>query len=169
MASGKKRSGALSRRELAAWGGFLHTYKVIISELDGELDRELGLPLSSYEVLLKLASADGERLRMSELAEAVVLTRSGMTRLVDRLERGGLVERRRCLSDARGLECVLTPAGRQLFVRAQKVHIAGVRDRFFSVLSKQQQRNLADAWSELGPRPEPEQASAACSEPEEPR
>ena len=146
MAEKPKSREALSKREFAAWGGFLHTYKTTIAVLDAELERELGLSLSSYEVLLRLHNEPGGRIRMSELAEAVLLTRSGMTRLVDRLERDGLVERVPCPSDGRGLHCSLTRRGAELFERAQPNHLAGVRARFLSPLKKGQQRVLAEAW-----------------------
>ena len=149
MAEKPKSREALSKREFAAWGGFLYTYKTTIAVLDAELERELGLSLSSYEVLLRLNSEPGRRMRMSELAEAVLLTRSGMTRLVDRLERDGLVERVPCPSDGRGLHCSLTNRGAELFERAQPIHLAGVRERFLSPLKKGQQRALADAWDAL--------------------
>ena len=146
MAEKPRSATELSKREFAAWGGFLYTFKTVISELDSELERELGLSLSSYEVLLWLDRAPGRQVRMSELAEAVLLTRSGMTRLVDRLERDGLVERLRCPSDGRGLHCSMTERGAELFARAQPIHLAGVRARFLSPLKKGQQRALADAW-----------------------
>src|SRR5215212_3461298 len=76
----------LSRIELEAWYGFLRSHSGLIAELDRELEATHGMALRSYEVLLKLAQADQGRMRMSELADAVVLSRSGLTRLVDRLE-----------------------------------------------------------------------------------
>ena len=149
MTETPKSRTSLSKREFAAWGGFLHTYKLTCAVLDAELERELGLSLSSYEVLLKLISAPGRRMRMSELAEAVLLTRSGMTRLVDRLERDGLVERVPCPNDGRGLHCALTESGAELFERAQPIHLEGVRARFLSPLKKSQQRALGEIWDAL--------------------
>src|SRR5436190_12035854 len=74
----------LTERELGAWRGLLETHSRIVARLDSELEREHGLSLSSYEVLMYLADADGARLRMGELADRLLLSRSGITRLVDR-------------------------------------------------------------------------------------
>ena len=111
-------------------------------ELDGPLAREHNLPLSSYEVLLFLADAPGGRMRMSDLAESVLLSRSGLTRLVDRLEREGLLKRERCESDARGLLAEITPAGRRLFDEARRTHLDGVRALFLDRFSRDELRTL---------------------------
>jgi DNA-binding MarR family transcriptional regulator len=119
--------------------------------LDAELVREHGLPLSSYEVLLFLADAPGGRLRMSELADGVLLSRSGLTRLVDRMEREGLLRRERCEDDARGYHAVITEQGRTLFQAARRTHLDGVRERFLSRLSSPQLRTLAALWEQVAP------------------
>ena len=108
----------------------LATHSNLIARLDAELERDHGIPLSSYEVLMYLADAEGERLRMGELADRLLLSRSGITRLVDRLERQGMIERRRCEDDGRGFFAVLTPAGRRKLDAARPDHLAGVRDAF---------------------------------------
>src|SRR3954462_11292256 len=100
----------LDDRELRAWHGMLRVHATLTKALDAELDAAHGLPLSSYEVLMNLADADGERMRMSDLATMVILSRSGLTRLVDRLEREGLIGRESCPSDARGSFATLTAA-----------------------------------------------------------
>ena len=83
----------LDEEELAAWRGMLRAHSQLVRTLDAELAREHDLPLSSYEVLLFLNDSDDGRMRMSELADSVLLSRSGLTRLVDRLERQGLLKR----------------------------------------------------------------------------
>ncbi len=108
-ASSTGTSTTLDERELRAWRGLLRVHAALTKALDAELESEHRLPLSSYEVLLHLAFTDGERLRMSDLADAVVLSRSGLTRLVDRLERDGLIARESCPSDARGSYARLLP------------------------------------------------------------
>ena len=90
----------LTEAELAVWRGFLRLHAALAKQLDAELDAAHGLPLTSYEVLINLQAAPGQRLRMAELADRALLSRSGMTRLVDRLERQGLLERDTCASDA---------------------------------------------------------------------
>jgi DNA-binding MarR family transcriptional regulator len=85
------RTGRLDEQELRAWRGLLRTYARLTKALDAELEAAHGLPLTSYEVLLFIADADGERMRMHDLATSILLSRSGLTRLVDRLERDGLL------------------------------------------------------------------------------
>ena len=109
----------LSNAELAAWRGFLRTHHEMIASLDRELERRHGLPLTSYEVLLQIADSPTGTLRMSDIAERVLLSRSGLTRLVDRLERDGLVRRRTCPSDLRGQNAELTERGREVFADAR--------------------------------------------------
>ena len=103
----------LSDRELAAWRGLLETHSALVAELDAELERDHGLPLTSYEVLMYLGDAPHGKLRMGELADRLLLSRSGITRLVDRLARQGLLERERCEDDGRGYYALLTPLGRE--------------------------------------------------------
>jgi DNA-binding MarR family transcriptional regulator len=141
----------LDREELGAWRGLLRVHARMTKALDAELVREHGLPLSSYEVLLFLADAPDGRLRMSELAEGVLLSRSGLTRLVDRMERDGLLRRERCEDDARGYHALITDKGRELFGRARRTHLDGVRERFLSRLSPEELRTLARLWEKVAP------------------
>ena len=141
----------LSREELGAWRGLLRVHAGMTKALDAELVREHGLPLSSYEVLLFLADAPEGRLRMSELAEGVLLSRSGLTRLVDRMERDGLLRRERCEDDARGYHALITEKGRELFGQARRTHLDGVRVRFLSHLSPDELRTLARLWEKVAP------------------
>ena len=127
----------------------LRAHAALTRELDAELAREHKLPLSSYEVLLFLADAPGGRMRMSDLAESVLLSRSGLTRLVDRLEREGLLERERCESDARGLFAEITPTGRRLFDAARRTHLDGVRALFLDRFSRDELRTLGGLWQKL--------------------
>jgi len=92
----------LTTGELRAWRGLLRAHACLAKRLDAELERAHGLPMSSYEVLGHLGEASAGRMRMCELAEQAQLSRSGLTRLVDRLEREGLLERCSCDHDARG-------------------------------------------------------------------
>jgi DNA-binding MarR family transcriptional regulator len=139
----------LDEEELAAWRGMLRAHAELTKELDAELAREHNLPLSSYEVLLYLADAPAGRMRMAELAESVLLSRSGLTRLVDRLEREGLLKRERCESDARGYFAEITPKGRRLFDQARRTHLEGVRARFLSRFSRDELRALGALWQKL--------------------
>ena len=139
----------LDEEELAAWRGMLRAHAGLVRELDSELAREHDMPLSSYEVLLYLNDADEGRMRMSDLADSVLLSRSGLTRLVDRLERQGLLRRERCESDARGLFAEITPEGRQVFAAARRTHLDGVRRVFLSRFSRDELRTLGRLWQKL--------------------
>lgn len=145
------QSTRLTPVELGAWRGFLRVHAALLKELDAELQSAHGLPLSSYEVLLTLAGAEEGELRMSEIADSVLLSRSGLTRLVDRLERDGLIERRECPTDRRGANARLTDEGRRRFREAQATHLAGVRRSFLDHLSEDDLRNLAGAWDAVRP------------------
>ncbi len=136
----------LTDLELAAWRGFLRTHAELFKALDAELDAAHRLPLTTYEVLVALLHAPGRRLRMAELASQMLLSRSGVTRLVDRLERDGLLRREECADDGRGLFAVLTEEGEQVLVSARPTHLAGVRRRFLSRLSEDDQKTLARIW-----------------------
>jgi DNA-binding MarR family transcriptional regulator len=141
----------LDAEELDAWRGLLRVHSALTKALDAELVREHGLPLSSYEVLLFLADAPEGQMRMSELADGVLLSRSGLTRLVDRLERDGLLRRERCEDDARGWFAAITPRGREFFSRARQTHLDGVRARFLSRFTPDELRTLGALWQKLEP------------------
>lgn len=143
-------SGAqLNADELAAWRGFLRTHARVTRALDAELVAAHGLPLSSYEVLLFLESAPENKLRMAELADSVLLSRSGLTRMVDRLEEGGLVRRESCPSDLRGFNAVLTESGRAALLEARKTHLSGVRRLYLEQFSVEEQRVLGGYWDRV--------------------
>ena len=140
----------LSNAELAAWRGFLRTHHEMIATLDRELERRHGLPLTSYEVLLQIADSPTGTLRMSDIAERVLLSRSGLTRLVDRLERDGLVRRRTCPSDLRGQNAELTERGREVFADARTTHLAGVRRHFLERFDEHELETLGGLWARFG-------------------
>jgi len=115
---------------LATWYRFLKAHSAISRRLERDLAEEHDLTLSDYDVLVQLSLAPGRRLRPVELARAVLLTRSGITRLVQGLERAGFVERVECPEDARGFLVALTPAGLELVRRARVTHLDGVAELF---------------------------------------
>lgn len=119
---------------LAAWSTFLRAHARVLRELERELQAEQDLALTDYDVLVQLASADGRRLRMSELADRLLLSRSGATRLVDRLEAEGLVSRETCETDRRGQWAALTDAGVARLRRASPTHLRGVATHFLDRL-----------------------------------
>lgn len=117
-------------RRLDAWRAFLRAHAVVTDTLDRELQAERDLPLAWYDVLLNLSEADDGRLRMRDLADRVMLSRSGLTRLVDRMATAGLVSRRPDPDDRRGTLACLTDAGMQTLRRAAPVHLRGVQEHF---------------------------------------
>lgn len=142
---------AISPRDprLAGWRSFLTAYSMITRQLDEELRDETGLSLFEYAALLQLAEAEDRRLRMSELALGIVLTRSGVTRLVDRLERDGLVERAQCADDGRGSEAMLTQRGLERLRAASKVHLRGIDDYYFGQVSDEDQAVVGRAMEDV--------------------
>ena len=124
----------LGEREIAVWKRFLRAHAKTLRRLEADLLDAHALPLASYDVLVQLVEAPERRLRMTELADAVMLSRSGLTRLVDRLEREGLVAREACESDARGLFAVLTDAGYERLRGASGTHLRGVNEYVISRL-----------------------------------
>ena len=139
----------LDSRELRAWRGLLRVHAALSKALDAQLEAEHGLPLTSYEVLMYLSDAEGGRMRMNDLASSVLLSRSGLTRLVDRLERDGYLERCSCAHDARGAFAVLTAAGREKLEAARETHLAGVRELFLSRFSDEELDALGAAWERV--------------------
>lgn len=120
--------------ELRTWIRFLATHSAITRELEARLMGAHGLTLSDYDVLVQLARAPEQRLRNIELAKAVLLTRSGVTRLVDGLEKDGLVSRCACPEDKRGSVVKLTDDGRARLREAAATQIEGVRELFLERL-----------------------------------
>jgi DNA-binding MarR family transcriptional regulator len=139
----------LTERELRAWRGLLRAHALLVKRLDAELDAAHELSLTSYEVLLHLAKSEGGKMRMCEVAESVLLSRSGLTRLVDRLERDGLVERVSCPDDARGAFAHVTDAGREKLRSAAETHLDGVRRHFLDLFTDDELDRLAEAWERV--------------------
>jgi DNA-binding MarR family transcriptional regulator len=119
---------------LATWRSFIHSHARLLRRLDEELQAAHGLSLAEYDALLQLANAPGRRLRMSILAERVLLSRSGITRLVDRLVAAGFVERSACVADARGAEAALTTRGLERLREASPTHLDGIQRYFLGLI-----------------------------------
>lgn len=144
----------LSDTELRAWRGFLHTHDTLWKTLDTDLAREFDLSLPAYELLLSLEDAGETGIRMTDLARSLRFSGGGLTRLVDRLQQGGLLERRRCATDGRGFEAVLTPEGRRLLKRVHVKHLQAVRALFLDRLTPEEQATLAAIWDKLQSPPQ---------------
>lgn len=126
---------AADNARLGSWRSFLHAHARLTRRLDEELQAAHHLSLAEYDALFQLARAPGRRLRMSALAERVLLSRSGITRLVDRLEAGGMVRRSACATDARGAEAILTSDGLQSLRTAYGTHLAGIQRYFLDMIA----------------------------------
>lgn len=123
----------LDEREMQAWQAFLRASIRLMERLDAELAGH-GISLADYEILVHLSAEPTAELRMTELAARTLVSRSGLTRRLDRLVESGLVERRSCPTDRRGVYAVLTPAGRRRLDEAAPTHVEGVRRHFLSQL-----------------------------------
>jgi DNA-binding MarR family transcriptional regulator len=140
----------LDELERAVWRAFLRAHARVARRLEADLLDSDDLPLAEFEVLFQLAVANGNRLRMNELADRVLLSRAGITRLVDRLAADGLVARARCPSDARGAYAVLTQRGLTRFEAARPEHIAGVRRYFLESFSRGELATLGKLLARAG-------------------
>ena len=130
---------------LAAWRAFLNAHAAVIDRIEREMIEAGVLPLGSYDVLVPLSEAPGHRLRMHELASRVVLNRSTLTRVVDRLEVTGLLARERVATDRRGAYAVLTEQGQEALRRAWPVYARGIQEHFAHHLGDDEVRVLTTA------------------------
>lgn len=139
----------LTPLELGAWRGLLRVHRALIGEMDEEMRERHGFSLSAYEVLMLVGDAPRRRMRVSELSAATLLSVSGISRLVDRLVRDGLVVKEACEDDGRGAEVALTPAGRGRLRAARAGHLADVRRRFLSRFDDDELERMAAFWARL--------------------
>jgi DNA-binding MarR family transcriptional regulator len=135
--------------QLSAWRLLLEAHAKVTELLERELVAERGLPLSRYDVLLNLAEAPEGRLRMQELSASVLLSKSGLSRLVDRMVEAGLVRRERCEDDRRGWFAVLTDQGRSALRRAAPVHLRGIQEHFTRHLEPEEVQAMTTALTKV--------------------
>ncbi len=139
----------LEASRLVAWRSFLIAHAALINQIERELLEAGVVPLSWYDVLFALYDAPGQRLRMNELASAIVLSRSGLTRLVDRLEAEGLLVRERSASDRRGAFAVLTEKGIETMRRAWPVYARGIEEHFARYLSDEEVGMMSEVFQRV--------------------
>lgn len=142
-------SRQLDQRELAAWKGMLAAHRDITAAIDDRLKREHDVSHGFYAVLLLLAEAPERSMRMGQLADGILISHSGLTRLVDRMVARGLVERHTCSEDRRGTRARLTDAGAEKFRQARPTNLAAIREHFVSRLGRDDLECLARAWEKL--------------------
>jgi DNA-binding MarR family transcriptional regulator len=149
--------------ELAVWRSFLRAHATVVRTLEAELAAETTLPLAWYDVLVQLVEAPGRRLRMTELADRVLLSRSGVTRLVDRMVRAGLVRRTPCEDDLRGTFAGITDEGFGALRAASPVHLRGIATHMTGLLDPAELAALGAAMEKVaGGAPEAVRRSAAA-------
>ncbi len=147
----RRRSRQFTEAEAEAWLGLVRVEAAVVARLDGELNRHHGLSLSAFEVLQCLERAEDSRMRMSGLAQEVMLSPSRITRLVDSMSDDGLVSRDRCPADARSFWTVLTDAGRKRLEEARPTHVSVVRGSFLSHLDDDELDELRGFWRRMLP------------------
>jgi DNA-binding MarR family transcriptional regulator len=139
----------VKQTKLEAWKAFLKAHRVVIDKIENDLEKAGVVPLTSYDVLLELSQAPDRKLRMSDLAAQVVLSRSGLTRLVDRLEKEGMLRREDTPSDRRGTQAVLTQKGFEALKQAWPTYAKGINTYFAERIGEQEATILAKALGKL--------------------
>ncbi|MGA5816791.1 MarR family winged helix-turn-helix transcriptional regulator [Kitasatospora sp. NPDC094028] len=142
----------LDQDEMAAWRGFVTASNLLNRRLERQLKEDSGLSHQQYEILVHLSAAPGDSLRMTELADKLVTSKSGLTYQVTQLEKAGLVARRSCPSDVRGVIAELTDQGREMLRMAAPGHVALVRELLIDVLTREQLAVLAEGLGAVGAR-----------------
>lgn len=135
--------------ERAAWGGFIATQSRLFQRIEDDLRKRFHVTHAEFEVLLRLAFAPEGRARIQDIAAKSLLTRSGTSRAIERLERAGHVEREGAEEDGRGAYAVLTRQGREHFMRAAKEHCALVRREFLGRFTEDELRVMAGFWKRI--------------------
>lgn len=142
--------GWLNEQEMAAWQGFLEASNRVEHFLEKQLKEDAGLSHPQYEILVRIADAPDGEVRMSELAQRVITSKSGLTYQIGTLEKRGLVRRRACATDIRGVFAVITDSGRDVLSRAAPGHVAAVRQALIDVLDEEELDVLARGLTRVG-------------------
>ena len=138
----------LTPAEESAWRKYIVASRRLLEALDDDLSAN-GLSLSDYEILVHLSDAEDRRLRMSDLAEKTILSRSRLSHRIKYMEGKGWVERQKCASDKRGTWAVMTTKGWNSIVKAAPDHVESIRNRFIDQISKADQANIAAAFDKV--------------------
>jgi DNA-binding MarR family transcriptional regulator len=141
---------------VAAWQSFLEAHRLVTSRLEEELLAAAGVPLPWYDVLARLADSEDNRCRMQELAQAILISKSGLTRLVDRMQRAGLVVREACEEDRRGTFAALTEDGKELLDRCAPVYVRGVTEHFVDLVDEAEALTVAQVMSKVASKARPD-------------
>ena len=136
--------------ERSAWGGFLATHSALTKSIEKDLQDRCKLTHNEFEILLRLSQAENGRLRIQDIAAKSILTRSGTSRMVERLEKAGFLNREQAPEDKRGAYAQLSEFGREKFKEAANGHIELVKRKFLNKLGQQELEQLASIWRRLG-------------------
>jgi DNA-binding MarR family transcriptional regulator len=139
----------LNAEQQEAWRAWLSAGMVLRDQLNKELQEQHGLTTADYEILVQLSEHPERRMRMSELAQSTLVSRSRLSHQVDRMEKAGLVERQECSDDRRGYFAVLTQAGWDAIETAAPDHVASVRTHMIDLLSAEELRALGSACQKI--------------------
>ena len=148
---------------VSAWRALLIAHARTLSAIEADLAREHQIPLTSYDVLLELNSAPDRRLRMADLADRVVLSRTRVSRLVDELQADGYIERQPSPDDGRVTFAAITPSGRGALRRAAPVYLASIDRNFTSLLTHHERNLITIALNKVIEHHEPERRSRSLS------
>lgn len=141
--------GNFTPLEQSAWGGLLGMYGRLVRRIEADFQNHSQISHAEFEILLRLSWTEAHRLRIQDLAEQSVLTRSGVSRMVGRLEQAGLVIRENATEDRRGAYAVLTEAGLDRFHRALQAHIGFVRRNFLEFFDEAELAQMAEYWQRI--------------------
>lgn len=147
---------------LEPWRAFVQAHGRVTRRLDEELRAEHDLSFAEYDALLTIAESPERRIRMRQLADRVILSKSGVTRLIDRLVLDGLVERHACAADARGAEAVLTPVGLGRLRKASRTHLRGIAEHFLAALGEDDLTTIERSMVALADRAGPGGEADRC-------
>lgn len=139
----------LSKDQQVHWRSWITASSLLPELLSRELQEEFGLTITDYEILVRLSEASNKQMRMSELAQKTMLSRSRLSHQIDRLEDRGLVNRRSCEDDRRGQNCVMTNKGWDTLVAAAPLHVSGVRKHFVDQLTDAEYEALGKALGKV--------------------
>lgn len=148
MPSKKSQTRWLSPREMKAWRSYIIASRRLLEALDNDLDGH-ELSMADYEVMAQLSEAPGRRMRMSELAEVAMVSKSRLSHRMKVMEKAGWIRREECAEDRRGSWAIMTDKGWKAIVAAAPDHVASVRKRFIDQLSVKEQENLSAIFAHL--------------------
>ena len=148
-------TSAIPERHLAAWRGVLNSHASVVADAEAALAAAELPPLAWYDVLWAIRRAPARRMRMSELAASLTVSRGGLTKIADRLENAGLIRREPAADDGRGLYAVLTADGNTMLRRMWPVYSRALRKTFVSTVTSEEAAVIAEALGRVTDRPKP--------------